>query len=79
MTPRSARRTAARASANNTPNGYESRGIFDRAPVEPIMPETTAEIVKRNAREMALPVGLAVGAAFFAWARDPGAREWMGW
>ncbi|KAI5250418.1 hypothetical protein E4T43_00195 [Aureobasidium subglaciale] len=79
MTPRSARRTAARNSASNTPlGGSEGRHIFDRAPVDPVIDETAGEIFVRNAKEMVLPVGLALAVALAAWARDPGAREWMG-
>ena len=74
MTPKSARRSAAVRSPVSA--GAERRHIFDHTPVDPVINETTVEVVVRNAKGMALPVGLAVAAAVAAWARDPGAREW---
>ncbi|KAI4717202.1 hypothetical protein E4T48_06589 [Aureobasidium sp. EXF-10727] len=76
-TPKSLRRTAAAARSSASPTGTERRHIFDHNPIDPVTDETPAEIVMRNAKEMALPVGLALAAAIAAWARDPGAREWM--
>ncbi|KAG9826241.1 hypothetical protein KCV05_g15357, partial [Aureobasidium melanogenum] len=75
MTPRSARRSAAQSPAS--PAGTERRHIFDHNPIHPVTEETAAQVVVRNAKEMALPVGLALAAAIAAWARDPGAREWL--
>ena len=77
MTPKSARRSAAVRSPVSSSVATERRHIFDHTPVDPVINETAAEVVVRNAKEMALPVGLAVAAAVAAWARDPGAREWM--
>ncbi|KAH0349526.1 hypothetical protein KCU83_g5479, partial [Aureobasidium melanogenum] len=75
MTPKSARRSAAQSPAS--PAVGERRHIFDHNPVHPVTEETAAQVVVRNAKEMALPVGLALAAAIAAWARDPGAREWL--
>lgn len=77
MTPKSARRSAATAARSPASAGVERRHIFDHTPVDPVVNETAVEIVVRNAKEMALPVGLALAAAVAAWARDPGAREWI--
>ena len=77
MTPKSARRTAAATADARSPPLSERRHIFDHHPVDPVLNETAAEVVVRNAKEMALPLGLALAAAVAAWARDPGAREWM--
>lgn len=75
MTPKSARRSAAQSPAS--PAVGERRHIFDHNPINPVTEETAAQVVVRNAKEMALPVGLALAAAVAAWARDPGAREWI--
>lgn len=75
MTPKSARRSAAQSPAS--PAAEQRRHIFDHNPVNPVTEETAAQVVVRNAKEMALPVGLALAAAVAAWARDPGAREWI--
>jgi hypothetical protein len=75
MTPKSARRAAVRSPVSSA--GVERRHIFDHTPVDPVVNETAVEVVMRNAKEMALPVGLALAAAIAAWARDPGAREWI--
>jgi hypothetical protein len=82
MTPKSVRRSAAPfaatpVSSSGGGGGVQRRHIFDHQPVDPVLRETAVEVVVRNAKEMALPVGLAVAAAVAAWARDPGAREWM--
>jgi hypothetical protein len=82
MTPKSVRRSAAAVAASRSPaessgGGGQRRHIFDHHTVDPIIQETAVEVVVRNTKEMALPVGLAVAAAVAAWARDPGAREWM--
>jgi hypothetical protein len=80
MTPRSKRRShAAGSSAIKTPrDAINDGGIFGRAADGPaINEESGAEIVWRNVKDMALPVALALGAAVAAWARDPGAREWI--
>ncbi|KAG9761648.1 hypothetical protein KCU73_g2277, partial [Aureobasidium melanogenum] len=75
MTPKSVRRSAAQSPAS--PTGTERRHIFDHNPINPVTEETAVQVVVRNAKEMALPVGLALAAAIAAWARDPGAREWL--
>jgi hypothetical protein len=80
MTPKSVRRSAAPFAATPVSSSGEAtqrRHIFDHHVVDPVLRESAVEVVVRNAKEMALPLGLALAAAVAAWARDPGAREWM--
>lgn len=77
LTPRSVRRRAAASASAPSPRRGDGREMFGASVVEPVIQETAGEIVRRNAKEMALPLALALGAAVAAWARDPGAREWM--